>query len=69
MLKKLASAAGIVLLASSFALADQPPAPAAPQTTTPQTTTPAPQGRAKTHHRGRKHRGHHKHHKPAPKQQ
>ena len=68
MLKKLASAAGIVLLAGSFALADQPPAPPAPQTTTPQTTTPAPQGRTKTRHHG-KHRGHHKHHKRTQKPQ
>jgi hypothetical protein len=62
MLKTLATAAGMVLLTSSFALAGQSPSPTAPQTHA-QVTARAPHAQTRTHHRGKKH--HRKHHKRA----
>jgi hypothetical protein len=61
MLRKLSSAFGIVLLASSFAFAGQRTDPVAPRPSTPATSSRAQQSNTPVKkHRARKHRKAHK---------
>lgn len=61
MLKKITSAIALVLLVSSFGFAAQASSVTAPRADQ-RVTTPSPRTHAKKHHRGKKHRRHHKRH-------